>query len=72
MQCSAQYHKDMENGVHPLSGPSQAVQNSADAVGDAAGKQQQESGKCHDLQQRPPEGDHSPAHADVADHGENA
>ena len=55
--------------MHPFSGSAQTIENRTDGVGDAAGKQQQETGHLHYFDYLLKEGDDGPAHADIADHG---
>ena len=46
LQGGAEIHEDMEDGMHPLSPFSQAVEDGTDGVGDAAGQQKAESLQC--------------------------
>ena len=62
----------MENGVHPLPLFAQSIEDRADGIGNAAEKQEQEARDGQYLDHHPAEGDDGPAHADVADHGEDA
>ena len=57
--------------MHPPLFGADAVQHRTDGVGDATPKQQQEAGPGQCVQCLFPEGNHRPAHADVADHGKD-
>ena len=72
LQHRADYHENVEYRVHPLFGFAQSVEDGADGISDAAQKQQQKSRQSHGFHGLFREGNHRPAHADVADHGKDA
>ena len=57
--------------MHPFLFAAQSIQNRTDGIGNTAEEQQKESWQRQNIQGLPPEGDHCPTHADVADHGED-
>ena len=71
LQQGPQNHKDMKDRVHPLLFAADAVEHRADGVGDAAPKQQKKARCRQDRAGLLDEGNDGPAHADIADHGED-
>ena len=61
----------MKYRVHPLFRLAQAVEHGADGVGNASQKQQHKAGNREHLYGLLCKGNNGPAHADIADHGED-
>ena len=72
LQGCTQIHEDMEDRMHPFSALTQTVEDGADGVGNAACQQEHKSRQGQGFDHLRAEGNDSPAHADVADHGEDS
>ena len=70
LQETAQNDKDVEHGVHPPLFAADAVEHSADGVGDTTGQHPVESGQGERFNGHGQEENDAPAHKNVADHGE--
>ena len=68
LQYAADQDKHMEHRVDIAHLLADAVQHGADGIGDTARKQQDEAGHRHRVDRQLQHSDHTPAHADVANH----
>ena len=70
LEPAAQQHKNMKSAMKLGLFGTDAIEDSAQGIGEAAKEQQPETGHGHHLDDGADEKDHAPTHQDVANHGQ--